>query len=59
MNSQISLLKGDLTREVAKTFGFIKVNETIEKSVEKGIKETEKRKYVSVTEEGNRIVAGE
>lgn len=34
LKAQISLIKGGLTREVAKIFGFVKVNETIENAVE-------------------------
>jgi len=59
LKSQISLIKGDLTREVAKTFGFVKVNDTIEKAVKNGIKEAERKNYISVAEDGERIVVGE
>jgi hypothetical protein len=58
LKAQISLLKGDLTREIAKTFGFVKVNETIEKAVANGIEEAERRNYISISEDGERIVVG-
>ena len=54
-----SLIKGDLTREVAKTFGFVKVNGTIEKAVKNGIEEAERKNHISVAEDGERIVVGE
>lgn len=59
VNSQISLLKEDLIREVAKTFGFTRVNEIIESAVKNGIKEAKIRKFINIIENENRIVVGE
>ncbi len=59
IESQISLLRTDMIRETAKLFGFTRLGSIISESVERGILEAQKRQFIQVLDEGNRITVNE
>ena len=56
LESQVSLLKSDLIREVSKTFGFSRGGVLIEESICAGIKEAVKRNYVTIDNDADRVI---
>jgi hypothetical protein len=52
---QISLSKSDLIRETAKLFGFTRLGNVIESSVERGLSEAQRRGMVDLSDDGEKI----
>jgi hypothetical protein len=56
VETQISLSKTDLVRETAKLFGFTRLGNVIETSVERGLAEAMKRQTIVMSEDGEKIM---
>ena len=55
LNNQIGMSKNDLIKEVAKEFGYARINDVIEVSVIRGILEGRRRGILDLSEDGEKV----